>query len=205
MNEPTKKLARRCRTSNGGSMTEREINKKYLGWMKRIIKSKKIDVKSYSKLLERMHWTSFYCILPMDENREIDGIDLRYRFGYENGYDQREISYLLDVRPCSVLEMMIALALRCEDTIMSNPDIGDRTGKWFWDMVENLGLIGMTDDNFDAEFVDSILHKFLERDYSPNGKGGLFTSKRGKDMRNVEIWYQLSWYLTDNYGREAEL
>ena len=36
----------------------------------------------------------------------------------------------------------------------------------------------------------------MNREYEPNGKGGLFTI-RGceEDLTEVEIWYQLNWYL----------
>ena len=33
----------------------------------------------------------FVYIIPMDENREVDGLDLRYRFGYECDVDDEEI------------------------------------------------------------------------------------------------------------------
>ncbi len=79
---------------------------------------------------------------------------------------------------------------------MANPDKGNRTGQWFWSMVESLGLSGMTDYQFDAIFVDSVISCFLERQYQQNGAGGLFTvNRRGQDLRNVEIWYQMNWYL----------
>jgi hypothetical protein len=98
--------------------------------------------------------------------------------------------------PCSVLEMMIALAIRCEETIMDDPDIGDRTRQWFWGMIINLGLGGMTDANFDPDFVDDSVLRFLNRDYEPDGRGGLFTIRNcHRDLRDVEIWYQLCWYL----------
>ena len=79
---------------------------------------------------------------------------------------------------------------------MDNPDYGDRTGQWFWGMMRSLGLSSMLDHIYDAEKVDKILDVFLNRCYEPNGAGGLFTI-RGckKDLRYVEIWYQLMWYL----------
>ena len=39
--------------------------------------------------------------------------------------------------------MMIALAIRCEEHIMDDPDAGDRTGQWFWSMLVSLGLGSM--------------------------------------------------------------
>ena len=58
------------------------------------------------------------------------------------------------IRPCSVLEMMIALSMRCEEQIMDDPDIGNRTGQWFWDMIDNLGLGEHERLKFDGRYVD---------------------------------------------------
>jgi hypothetical protein len=134
----------------------------------------------------------------MDGNRAEDGIDLRYRFGYEQGYDSPMIATLLDDRPCSVLEMLIALAIRCEEHIMDDPDIGNRTGQWFWNMIINLGLGFMDDTKFDENYVKDVISRFLYRKYKRNGEGGLFTVEHCKnDLRTVEIWYQMCWYLDE--------
>lgn len=79
---------------------------------------------------------------------------------------------------------------------MSNDDVGNRTGQWFWGMITSLGLQGMNDSNFDMYKVNNILNTFLERKYLPNGRGGLFTLEHpDRDLRNVEIWYQMHRYL----------
>jgi hypothetical protein len=135
----------------------------------------------------------------MDENRALDGIELRYRFAHYKGIDFyptiKDVESYLD-GPCSVLEMMVALAMRCEDTIMDDAKVGDRTKQWFWGMITSLGLGGMRDDLFDKRYVTDILERFLNREYEPNGKGGLFYIRScDKDLRDVEIWHQLLWYL----------
>ena len=54
----------------------------------------------------------------------------------------------------------------------------------------------MSDSKFDKRAVDEIVQRFLNREYEPNGKGGLFTVKKyERDLRTVEIWCQLNWYL----------
>jgi hypothetical protein len=92
--------------------------------------------------------------------------------------------------------MLIALANRCEEHIMDDPDIGNRTGEWFWNMIENLDLISMTDIRFDRLHVEDVMRRFLNRQYDPDGRGGLFTIDNCRhDLRNVESWYQMCWHL----------
>jgi hypothetical protein len=43
----------------------------------------------------------------------------------------------------------------------------------------------------------------MDRDYSPNGYGGLFTVESPRqDMRNTEIWYQCMWHLEELIRKE---
>lgn len=176
-----------------------DISEEYFTWMCNHVwdggYSKKV---SYRDLLRYLNDVEFTYILPMDGNRFDDGIGLRYHFGYECGIDSVVIANVIDIRPCSVLEMMIALAIRCEESIMVDPDIGNRTGQWFWGMIVSLGLGSMTDDRFDKDYVDEVMDIFLNREYKPNGEGGLFTvHDHKKDMRDVEIWYQMCYYLSE--------
>lgn len=180
-------------------MVKNDIAREYLGWMTQIIcDGQPYKRTAYSQLLRRLYDTDFTYKIPMDGNREQDGIDLRYRFGLENGYGSVIIADILDIHPCSVLEMMVALSIRCEEHIMSDPDIGDRTGEWFWKMMVSLGLEDMDDVSFDGRHVDGVLSRFLDRQYKRNGQGGLFTIEDSKrDMRTIEIWYQMCWYLDE--------
>lgn len=181
-------------------MTKDELNNAYFEWMYQLVCSEQYSRRlSYRKLLYLLHDTEFTYTIPMDGNRAEDGTDLRYRFGYENTYESPMIATYLDNRPCSVLEMMIALAIRCEEHIMDDPDIGNRTGQWFWNMIVNLGLGSMNDEKFNKNHAREIIQKFLNREYRQNGNGGLFTVRHCRvDLRSVEIWYQMCWYLDEN-------
>lgn len=165
---------------------EPEDKKTYFDWLyDEVCKDRFAKEISYRKLLSHLHNTEFTYIIPNDENRASDGIELRRNF---EG-DVKE-------GPCSVLEMMVGLAKRCEETIMDDPSIGNRTGQWFWNMIVSLGLGPMSDDIYDEKEVSDILDKFLSRQYSPNGKGSLFTlTNCDRDLREVEIWYIMCWYL----------
>lgn len=181
---------------------EELVKKRYFEWMCDIVSdSGRVDGASYIKLFRILNEIDFYYIVQMDENKEADGIDLRYRFGYEEDYDQACISTYLDNHPCSVLEMMVALSIRCEEHIMYDPDIGDRTYLWFWSMIESLGLSHMSDPIFDESTVRNVIDRFLNRKYERDGTGGLFTVEDSKeDLRRMEIWYQMCGYLNKNIG-----
>lgn len=170
-------------------MNKTTLTKEYFDWMCDIVYDRKyVGHASYNSLLKYLYKKNFIFTISIDENRALDGLALRYRFAGED-------DYLLAGR-CSILEMMVALSLRCEEQIMSDTDIGNRTGRWFWEMIDNLGLESMYDDNFDKVYVDEIIYNFLHHNYKPNGDGGLFTIPNCKeDLRKVEIWYQMCWYL----------
>jgi hypothetical protein len=148
---------------------------------------------SYKQLFLYLYKTEFTYIISRDSNRAMDGEDLRYRFGYENGDE-----YLGDSiqSPCSVLEMLIGLSVRCEENIMSDSRYGDRTSQWFWTMISNLGLGYMTDDVFDERDIDEKITIFLNREYTHDGKGNIFYIPNSpEDLRDLEIWYQLLAYI----------
>ena len=89
-------------------MTKNELNDAYFNWMCQLVFDGRYSKKlSYRRLLKVLHKIEFTYSIPMDGNRAEDGIDLRYRFGYENGCSSSMISAYLDNKTCSVLEMMI--------------------------------------------------------------------------------------------------
>lgn len=172
------------------------VKEEFFEWMYQLV-----DGKGYSELLELLYEEDFYSVIPLDDNRLIDGCNLRYRFADECNIPSVVIDKLFDNERCSILEMMIGLAIRIEETIMSDSDFGDRTNMWFWIMIKSLGLYNMTNNvlyNARVQYdkVKVILSKFLERDYKPNGEGGLFTiHNTNKDLREIEIWYQMCMFF----------
>ena len=165
-----------------------EISNRYFEWIVDLVG----NGESYRRLLTRLHQIEFIFLIPKDENRAKDGIDLRYRFALDSRMMDAE-DYLDE--PCSVLEMMVALAIRCEH-IMADPAKGDRTAQWFWEMVSNLGLGGQYDSNYNEWLINDCITRFLEREYDRDGKGGLFRIRRwNRDAREAEIWHQLMAYL----------
>ena len=173
-------------------MTRDDAHNEYFTWLYNLVcENRYSDQISYKKLLMHLHNTPFRYSILRDENRASDSVDLRDRFDPVIAE-----TYLND--PCSVLEMMIALAIRCEENYMDDPVMGNRTNQWFWEMIVNLGLGSMDDSRYDKRYVTNCIDRLLDREYEPDGQGGLFKVKHyDRDLREVEIWVQFSWYLDE--------
>ena len=160
----------------------------------------------YSDLLWYLYISPYTWEFMMDENRFCDGQELVLNFAGDNGLDYYQTKAdLVRHCECSMLEMMGALAIRLETSIKSDIRYGDRTGYWFWGMIENMGLSHYTDKNFDATEVDDILRRFLARDYAADGRGGLFYVEQPDcPMYDTDIWHQAMWFLHEESAREEK-
>ena len=180
-----------------------ELEDRYLDWLE--LQATGQD-RSYDSLLDFLYTKPYIYTLRMDENRAEDGIELRYIFGSENGIEYEDILSGLDTgRDCSMLEMMVGLARRCENQIMVDMEEGVQPDRWVRVMLTNLGLSSQTNENFDEEKADYITDRFLAHQYSYHGDGSLFSVCHPRhDMRKTDLWYQAMWYLTENYSDEDE-
>lgn len=179
-------------------MTREDIRADYFAWLYDVACGNRYAPEiSFRELLSHLHGINFVWDIPNDGNRARDGISLRRRFAMMQPHEDL-VSAVEDMLtgPCSVLEMMVALAIRCEEDIMDDTAYGDRTRQWFWNMMVSLGLGSMTDDRFDKRAANDIIERFLNREYEPNGRGGLFTVRNAPvDLRTVEIFVQQNHYL----------
>lgn len=174
------------------------ISRIYFEWMSRVVTKDTVNEDIYTNLLQELYETPFIFVVPMDENRYNDGINLRSEFAYETNKDPEIIFEALETRPCTVLEMMIALTIRINN-IMDDIEVGDRFKSWFWGMVDNLGLYGMTNERYSSEFVDLVISKFLNRQYRNEGAGSLFPNAHNLPNYNqIQIWDQAMHYLNQH-------
>lgn len=166
------------------------MREKYYQWLVSLVANDGYHEKYYDKLFKILFTTEFTWTIRLDVNRAADGVELRQRYRDATG------EYCGVENHCSLLEMMVALAVRCEETIMCNDDYGNRTGDWFWGMIVSLGLDREDDGSINEYRVNDILNRFLAHNYDSDGKGSLFYIPGIKeDLRQVEIWYQCMWYL----------
>ncbi len=139
----------------------------------------------YIYLCDRMLDTNFIYFVGNDCNRAEDGMSLRVEFEHDNGI----INDIDD--ECTVLEMFVKLAIRCDEDVMYDAEYGNRVDKWFWEFLDGLGL---------TKF-NNILDDFNNRHYGKKGGHGCAFEVRKplRDMSTTEIWYQMMWWLNEKY------
>lgn len=170
------------------------LDERYFHWLyNKAAPSRETDPnKTYWELFYILHRTPFEWFIPNDDNRSADGTDLRYEYlGGEPANDA-----WLD-EDCSMLEMLIGLARRLSFEIDEPTDVS------LWYLLSNLGIDRSFNDTREGlrkvGQVNDILETVILRTYDYDGTGGLFPLiEPHQDQRTVEIWYQMSAYLTEN-------
>lgn len=149
---------------------------------------------SYTKLLDVLFEVDFEVHHPYDENREVDGEELRWMFVHGGG-DQDIYKWK---RPCTILEMLIALSFKMYN-MTEGSDESYSPGYWFWDMIANLGLDDQSNSRFSRKKVLDRLHSFNNRLYLRDGRGGniFILNDSFEDLRDKQIWWQMCHYLDE--------
>lgn len=156
---------------------------------------------SYWILAEELWNTDYRWSLWQDENRSKSVSVLRKRYLNAGGTD------IYDGIP-SVLEVLVMLSDAMHD-LMDELDGEDRRPMYFWEMIDNLGLIRYTDalfrENFDRKsgYLEQIRKKidiWMDRRFGYDGRRSPFPLKNAREnQRTVDLWYQMQAYLVENY------
>lgn len=163
----------------------------YLPWLASQVynKVRADNSKTYHGLFELLHDKEFVWIVPNDDNRLEDALDVRNEyFGSGRGPH-------LDVG-ISVLEVVVGLSRRMVFIA------GGAAPYWAWDLLDNLGLLRYNDPvgPIKSERIDAILEDLIWRNYEPDGRGGFFPLNDPKeDQTKVELWYQMQAYIDEMY------
>lgn len=152
-------------------------------------------------LLNRLFNEPFVWFVENDSARCDDGTKIREQFAMaDENYKMIQMDMASD---CNLLEVIIGLAYRMASM---TAEIGQEEcmTRWFWEMLDNVGLEQFSDDYYLEEGGDDevsfIIEVLLNRDYEENGVGSLFPLRDSKDadLTKVELWYQMSAYLNEN-------
>lgn len=164
----------------------------YLRWLEPQIRDEHGNPNNtYWDLINIMFEKEFVWVVPMDDNRMVDGLDLRKEFSHENGLGSNPLRQL---GPCSFLEVLIGLSRRLAFAA------GGSAPGWAWQLLGNLELQRMSDPLTPAKHnkVHDILDACIWRNYAPDGTGGFFPlAFPDGDMTQVELWYQMHAYVEE--------
>ena len=169
----------------------------YLRWLIESIDPRHTVGDYYQPVYDELYLTDFKWMtrFPDDENRAADGVWLRRVFAEENGLEVSDLG--LDWKPCSVLEMLVAIARRIEYEILAWPG-EENVPKWFWMFMENLDIGPDSRRISDLNYVDNQISNWLNRRITRDGSGGIFVSHiHGIDMRKLSIWSQMNAVLNE--------
>lgn len=160
--------------------------KGYYGWLMDMIGGPG----EYSLVLKKLNEMEYTSPIAMDENRAEDGLLLRYYYKKETGKNCEKTG------PCSILEMLIGLALRTENDFLFDPKVGNRVNQWFWDMFFTAGL-GEFTDNGQKKWANA---HFLDSKVGRDGRLKLFKmAKSPENFDKMEVWWQLCRYISEKY------
>lgn len=184
-------------------MTSSSISGDYLRWLALQIRGEDDGHpdRTYEGLCTIMFEKEFVWLVPNDDNRVADGLELRVDFCHKHGIRAERMGTFLNKEhpnpPCSFLEVLIGLSRRLAfiDMEVSSPE------GWAWILLNNLVLHRITDPvgRGRARKADKILDKCIWRGYDSNGAGGFFPLRRPhENQATIEIWYQMSAYLNEN-------
>lgn len=179
--------------------TDPLLRDEYLHWLEPQLRDEhgRPD-KTYEGLLNVMFDKAFTSPIPMDENRLVDGKDLRVEFAQtvrgSNRVKLNVTDALLNMAPISFLEVLIALSRRLAFTA------GGEAPGWAWQLLANLELDRMWDPLTRPKHVRirEIMDKAISRTYLPDGTGGFFPlAWPDDDQTRIELWYQLNSYAEE--------
>ena len=137
-------------------MLMQDIILDYHEWICEMMRMDLPEHRDYYRLMQDLDRKEFIWSHPMDENRDVDALNMRKEYYFDNGYDISEVFE----GPRSVLEVLAALSRRIEIEIMGEPG-NDHIERWFWIMLDNLGLLDARDDCYDHYYVEQKLDIWL--------------------------------------------
>ena len=141
----------------------------------------------YYVSLYRLFDRKYYYVNPIDSSAYESGLGIRT----EAIMDGVDILSIPNGEP-SVLEVLIALCKKIDQSLMYNEDVGDRTPRWFDDIMTVLNF-KKQDGNIDRQ-----IDRFLE------GKAQI-TKRMRFEPHEKTLWEQVNTFYVKQFDLESEL
>lgn len=185
-------------------MSSHPLTEDYLRWLEPQIREDdglSNPNREFWGLLALMYEKEFRPLVANDDNRWMDGLELRTEFCNDfrvrmSARRREPYRSFLDKElpnpPCSFLEVLIGISRRFSFTA------GGSAPGWAWVLLNNLNLHRMADplSRGKARRAADIIEVCTSRNYEPDGSGGFFPLQDPQeDQRQVEIWYQMAAYI----------
>jgi len=167
-------------------MMSNDLHETYLDFLESQVREERKDKNSYRDLINIMFAKEFVWLVPNDDNRIGDGLEVRSQWF--------DTIVVIGLDWCSFLEVIVGLSRRMEL-------ITDESAEgWGWQLITNLGLDKMRDplSQYKTRKANDILDAAIWRNYNPDGSGGFFPLLHPKDdQREIELWYQMNAYIKE--------
>ena len=176
--------------------------KRYREWLINTVNI--VEGRDYTELLYILYDTKFISLVAYDEDRAADGVSWR-----EVWADEFIFNGSLNWGECNILELLFGVAARIEFQNFGSV----WADEWplemiFWDMINNLGLMGYDGPINDTESVtiSNILDIFCHREYKRHKKGNIFVLfDTNKDLSKLAIWDQIKLYIREKWPKTGFL
>ena len=169
--------------------------REYFKWLVNKVRGYDEDYVDFLPVLVYLNEKEYIWNNKLDENRATDGKLLREEYAYEMGEfcedEDRD-------KPCSVLEVLVGLAVHVETHITGIPG-EDHPENWFWDWLENLGIDDKcTGKGYDKGYLDQQIDGWLSNDINKRGEGGPFPLRHtAGDQSRKDMWMQAMAYVNE--------
>jgi hypothetical protein len=172
-----------------------KTEKEYRDWL---VTKLNIVKEDYTHLLRTLYDIEFFSTVKYDEDRGMDGMELRAEWAMEIGYKGA-----LDWDTANVLEVFYGIAKRIEFQLFGTSYYDD----WdsitiFWQLISNLGLYEMfgTLSRYTFDEINEKVSHFLNRDYFCHKNCNIFVFKEvPKNLQKLNIWSQMGLYVREKW------
>ena len=183
----------------------------YVKWLMSLVEDERVSAGqrlSYNKLLWRLWRIEYVPSFGNDDDRAIEGLELRNRYLSSLGenigiyiHDDASNDVERMWGKCRVLEMLIALSTRMYD-LMQDLGVYNSVSRWFWEIMNRVGFDILDDDHWDTEGFDSRAYVTETCEHIMN-RDGVYTDGDSRGgwfwivgWENMEVWYQMHAYLS---------
>lgn len=160
----------------------------YFGWLLDLVGGEEWwggKERQLSRLLHR----KFYWNNEIDANMAAHALELRTA-----ALEQTDIpAYMIPGGEASVLEVLVSLSYRIDNSIMFNPEYGSRATQFFSELISILGF-----DELDVDQIDSRIDDFLD------GNVKIMDGEFGMDPNNPSLWEQVNAYYSPLFDLEND-